>query len=105
MCSSDLPNDIVSLGKALYPYLPPGKCPCTYCKLLWIRVSAKFKSSIDISFLRPVQSVSLILLMLHLLMVIFTVAMPWCEGTCTTYTFTNGISSVPCNAFFRRQNQ
>ena len=24
------------------PYLPPGKCHCTYCKSLWIRASAKW---------------------------------------------------------------
>ena len=30
-------NDVVSLGT----YLPQGECPCTYCKSLWIRVSAK----------------------------------------------------------------
>ena len=23
------------------PYLPRGECPCTYCKSLWIRASAK----------------------------------------------------------------
>ena len=23
------------------PYLPQGECPCTYCKLLWLRASAK----------------------------------------------------------------
>ena len=33
-------NDVVSLGKALHPTCP-GECPCTYCKLFWIRASAK----------------------------------------------------------------
>ena len=32
-------NDVVSLGVS--PYLPRGECRCTYCKSLWIRVSAK----------------------------------------------------------------
>ena len=38
-----VPNDVVSLGKALHPvtHLLRGECPCIYCKLLWIRVSAK----------------------------------------------------------------
>ena len=34
-------NDIVSLGKALHPTCLGGKCPCAYCKSLWIRASAK----------------------------------------------------------------
>ena len=29
------------LGQRTSPYLPRGVCPCNYCKLLWIRVSAK----------------------------------------------------------------
>ena len=29
------------LEKGTSPYLPRGECPCTYCKSLWIRVSAK----------------------------------------------------------------
>ena len=31
------------LGQGTSPYLPRGECPCTYCKSLWIRVSAKCK--------------------------------------------------------------
>ena len=34
-------NDVVSLGKALHPTCLGGECPCTDCKSLWIRVSAK----------------------------------------------------------------
>ena len=29
------------LGQGTSPYLPRGECPCTYCKSLWIRASAK----------------------------------------------------------------
>ena len=40
-----VPNDDVSLGKALHPTCHRGECPCrecpcTYCKSLWIRASA-----------------------------------------------------------------
>ena len=35
-----VPNDVASLGKALH-LLASGECPCTYCKSLCIRVSAK----------------------------------------------------------------
>ena len=31
------------LGQGTSPYLPRGECPCTYCKSLWIRASAKCK--------------------------------------------------------------
>ena len=30
------------LGQGTSPYLPQGKCPCNYCKSLWIRASAKW---------------------------------------------------------------
>ena len=30
------------LGQGTSPYLPRGECPCTYCKSLWIRASAKW---------------------------------------------------------------
>ena len=30
------------LGQGTSPYLPQGECPCTYCKSLWIRASAKW---------------------------------------------------------------
>ena len=36
-----VPNDVGSLGKALHPTCLGGECPSTYCKLLWIRASAK----------------------------------------------------------------
>ena len=29
------------LGKALHPTCLGGECPCTYCKSLWIKASAK----------------------------------------------------------------
>ena len=29
-------------GQGTSPYLPWGECPCTYCKSLWIRASAKW---------------------------------------------------------------
>ena len=31
------------LGQGTSPYLPRGECPCTYCKSLWIRASAKWQ--------------------------------------------------------------
>ena len=34
------------LGQGTSPYLPRGECPCTYCKLLWIRASAKCKHTL-----------------------------------------------------------
>ena len=36
-------NEVVSLGKPLHPTCLGGECPCTYCKSLWIRASAKCK--------------------------------------------------------------
>ena len=30
------------LGQGTSPYLPRGDCPCTHCKSLWIRASAKW---------------------------------------------------------------
>ena len=29
-------------GQGTSPYLPRGECPCTYCKSLWVRASAKW---------------------------------------------------------------
>ena len=34
-------NDVVSFGQGTSPYLPLGESPCTCCKSLWIRASAK----------------------------------------------------------------
>ena len=43
------------LGQGTSPYLPWGECPCTYCKTLWIRASAKCNVN---KYLTPLQNMT-----------------------------------------------
>ena len=41
-------NDVMSFGKALHPTCLKGECPCTYCKSLWKRASAKRHVNVNV---------------------------------------------------------
>ena len=41
-------------GQGTSPYLLRGECPCTYCKSLWIRASAKWLNEMNVSNKHPV---------------------------------------------------
>ena len=47
------------LGQGTSPYLSRGECPCTYCKLLWIRASAKCKFNNHMSSQDKTSSIQL----------------------------------------------